>query len=141
MTWSRLVLRGVVSPSSAGAATRVAAGAATGAAAGTATGAAAGTATGAATRTATGAAAGGGVVGRAGGGVVGRAGGGVVGRAGSAARGAMVLTPCSFEVSVISSWLSGITGNIVSTRQYRKKTLPRPTVGANCLYRGCNNNY
>ncbi|KAG7603434.1 hypothetical protein ISN45_At05g023990 [Arabidopsis thaliana x Arabidopsis arenosa] len=149
MTSSRLVLRGVVSPSSAGAATGVAAGAATGAADGTATGAAAGTATGAAARTATGAAAGGGVVGQtgggivgqAGGGVVGRAGGGVVGRAGGAARGAMVLTPCSFEVSVISSWLSGITGNIVAARQYQKKTLPSPTVGANCLYRGCNNNY
>ena len=115
MTSSRLVPRGVVSPSSAGAGT------------------------GAAVGTATGAAGGGGVVGRAGGGVVCRVGGGVVCRAGGATRGALVPTPCSFEVSIISSWLSGITGNIVSARQYQKKTMPSPTVGANYLYRGCNN--
>jgi len=34
---------------------------------------------------------------------------------------------------------SGITGNIVFARQYQKKTMPSLTVGANCLYQGCYN--
>jgi len=40
-------------------------------------------------------------------------GGGVVGRAGGAAQGVLNSSTCLFEVSVISSWLSRITGNIV----------------------------